>query len=168
MAVEKQLAEREREGWLPNQKTRARFRVLTTTGARPSELMRAKPQDVDLKQKVWHTRDGKGGFRPLGIPLTPEAVAAWQLFIESDAWGDFNTGSYAKALRSAGWPPDIRPYNARHSVGDALDEADVDLADIALVLSHTRVETTRKHYVRAKFRRMRQAMDKIAGRIQWD
>jgi integrase len=167
VAVEQQLALHERRGWIRDQRTRARFRVLATTGARPSELMRAEPADLDLGRALWRVRDGKGGFRPVGVPLTPEAIQAWRLFVQAKAWGVFNVSSFAQRLRKAGWPAGVRPYELRHSLGIALSEAGVDLADISLILGHTRVQTTRSHYVGPSFLRMVAAMGKIAGKVAW-
>lgn len=165
--VERELAARERAGLLRSARTRARFRVLATTAVRPSELMRAQPGDVDLERAVWAVRDGKGGFRPMGVPLVPAALAAWQLFVAADAWGPFATDSFARALRAAGWPAHIRPYHLRHSLGHDLSARDVDLADISLILGHTRPLTTRTHYVGPQWRRMVAAMATIASRIDW-
>ena len=50
--------------------------------------MRAEPADVDLTQRVWRPRDGKGGWGP-GIYLNDDMMAAWELFVEADAWGFF-------------------------------------------------------------------------------
>lgn len=167
--VDQGLVRQEQGGKLRSAKTRARFRVLATTGVRPSELMRAQPGDLVMRGQppIWQVRDGKGGYRPVGIPLVPAAVEAWQLFIEADAWGDFNTGSFAKRLRQAGWPTTVRPYALRHSLGMALSEAGVDLADISLILGHTRIQTTRLHYVGPLWTRMVTAMQTIATRVAW-
>jgi integrase len=167
VAVERTLAEHERRGWLRDAKTRARFRVLATTGVRPSELMRAEPSDVQIEQRVWQVRDGKGGYRPVGVPLTPAAVEAWQLFVQADAWGPFDTYNFGCVLRTAGWPAHVRPYALRHSLGMALSEAGVDLADISLILGHTRVQTTRTHYVGPLYTRMVQAMRQIEQQVAW-
>jgi integrase len=125
------LVQQEPPGSSAIQKTRARFMVLAASGVRPSELMRTEPGDVDLERRVWRTRDGKGGYRPGGLYLTADLLGAWQLFVAAKAWGPFNTGSFAKRLRSAGWPEGVRPYQLRHTVGLALSEAGVDLADVS-------------------------------------
>ena len=169
LAVDRELQKKEQQGYSHDAKTRARFRVLATTGARPSEVMRAQPQDVDLREKVWRVRDGKGGFRPIGIPLTREAIDAWKLFVKADAWGDWHTNSYARTLRRAGWPPGVRPYQLRHTIGLALSEADVDLADVGSILGHKPgSRMTSQHYVSPQWRRMQRAMGKIDGRVTWD
>jgi integrase len=147
-------------------KTRARLMVLASTGKRPSEVMRAQPGDVDLRRRVWIARDGKGGFSP-GVFLNDDMTAAWEAFIEADAWGTFNTGSFARTLRAAGWPADVRPYNLRHSIGIALSEMGADLADIQQHMGHRRMETTRRHYVPVLGTRMEAMSRELDGRFGW-
>jgi integrase len=161
------LVQQEQAGKLRDSKTRARFMVLAASGVRPSELMRTEPGDVDLERRVWRTRDGKGGYRPGGLYLTADLLGAWQLFVAAKAWGPFNTGSFAKRLRSAGWPEGVRPYQLRHTVGLALSEAGVDLADVSALLGHSRPLTTRSHYVPVLGSRLQDALSRIDSRIGW-
>jgi integrase len=161
------LEAQEATGRLRDSKTRARFMVRAATGVRPSELMRAVPADVDLDRAHWATRDGKGGLRPGGMPLNAEQVHAWKVFIAADAWGDFNTGSQARVLRTAGWPAGVRPYNLRHAVGMTLAEQNTDLADTSAYLGHKRQLTTRSHYVPVTHGRMRDASNRLDGRLGW-
>lgn len=165
--VYRQLRDAERRGHLREPKTRARFRLLAESGRRPSEIMRAQRTDFDLERSVWHVRDGKGGFTPGGVYLTPGLRAAVDEFLEADAFGEFNTGSFARVLRHAGWPSDIRPYALRASVGIALADAGADYVDIAAVLGHKDLATTRDHYVGIRASRTRAALTKLAGRIDW-
>jgi integrase len=116
LAVYRNLLEFEPSGRLHNAKTRARFMVRASTGRRPSEIMRAQREDVDLARGVWRVRDGKGGWL-VALYLNTDMLIAWMTFIDADAWGRFNTGSQAEVLRAAGWPEHSRPYNLRHSVG---------------------------------------------------
>lgn len=146
-------------------KTRARFRVFVTTGKRPCEIMRAQPGDVNLEQRVWVPRDAKGGFCP-GVYLNDEQVAAWQLFIDAKAWGAYNTGAFAKTIRAAGWPADVRPYQARHTMWITASERGIDLADIGAGAGHKDLRLTRKTYVpvlNSRLQRMSEVMD---GRFQ--
>ena len=66
-------------------------------------------------------RTAKGGV-PRAIWLNDEMLDAWKAFIAADAWGAFDASDYAKALYAAGWPQDVRPYQARHSVALELGE----------------------------------------------
>lgn len=154
----------EQHGTLRDAKTRARFLVMATTGKRPSEVMRTEPTDVDLGARTWRVRNGKGGWGP-GIYLNDDMLTAWRLFVEADAWGDFNTGSYGRVLRHAGWPAGLRPYNLRHAVGQAMSAAGVDLADIQAHYGHTQLSTTRRHYVPILDSRLQDASQKIDGRL---
>jgi site-specific recombinase XerD len=90
---------------------------------------------------------GRAGIARAVCTSPRTCSAAWQLFVAAKAWGPFNTGSFAKRLRSAGWPEGVRPYQLRHTVGLALSEAGVDLADVSALLGHSRPLTTRSHYV---------------------
>ena len=166
LTVEANLRKAEQAGRLRNSKTRARFMVIATTGKRPSEVQRAQPPDVDLERRVWIPRDGKGGFCP-GVYLNDSMIVAWKLFIAANAWGSFRTGSFDRALHTAGWPKHIRPYNLRHSVGIALSEAGVDLADVQAHMGHKRLSTTRRHYVPVLNSRMQRASETLEGRFQW-
>lgn len=145
-------------------KTRARFRVFVTTGKRPCEIMRAQPHDVDLEQRVWVPRDAKGGYCP-GVYLNDDMLAAWQLFIDAKAWGPFNHGNFGRVLRSAGWPHDIRPYQARHTTWITASERGADLADIAVGAGHTDTRTTRKMYVPVLNSRLQQLSELLDGRF---
>jgi integrase len=144
-------------------KTRARFRVLVSTGRRPSEVMRAQPGDVDLENRVWVVRDGKGGWSP-GLYLNDDMLAAWTLFVSANAWGKYNTGSFAVALRNAGWPTDIRPYNARHTTWITAVERGADMADVQQGAGHTHLSTTRI-YTGIRESRMQRLSETLEGRF---
>jgi integrase len=167
VAVASELAAREATGVLRTAKTRARFMVCAACGVRPSELMRAKPEDIDVERRVWRIRTGKGGHPPGGFFLNDDLLAAWEVFIGAKAWGTFREGSWVRSLQAAGWPKGVRPYYLRASVGIELSEAGTDLADISAFLGHTRVQTTRSHYVPVLSGRMRNAAEKLAGRLDW-
>lgn len=145
-------------------KTAARFAVLISTGRRPSEVMRAQKTDVDLEARVWVPRDGKGGWSP-GIYLTDDMIAAWRLFIDADAWGDFSTSVYAKRLRAAGWPADVSPYQARHNLLIALVEAGADMADVQIHAGHRNIATTRTAYTGVLRSRQQRTSELIEGRF---
>lgn len=123
----------------------ARFVVRATTGQRPTQLMRATPDDLDLKRKIWSVRPAKGGD-PIQLPLNAEMVKAWRAFMKADAWGAFDTARAADVLRAHGWPKDVRPYALRHTF--AIDHllAGTDIGDLQGLLGHAQIQTTRAHY----------------------
>lgn len=146
-------------------KTHARYMVLVATGCRPVHLKRATAKDVDLEQRVWHARAAKGG-NPIALPLNDDMLAAWNAFVHAEAWGDFNSQEYAKALRSAGWPEGVRPYTAKHTFGIALGEAGVDMRVIADWFGQTKTDTARI-YVPVLQSRLKDASDRMNGRLGW-
>jgi integrase len=150
---------------LTDAKTRARFMVIASTGVRPAELKRAERADVDLERKAWIVRTAKGG-EPRAFWLNADMVGAWEAFITADAWGHFDGSDYAKALYAAGWPEDVRPYQARHSMALELAERGIDLADVSAVLGHRQIATTRKHYAPVLVSRLKDASERLAGRFK--
>lgn len=145
-------------------KTLARFRVLASTGRRPSEVARAERADVDLEQRVWAVRDGKGGWSP-GLYLNDDMLAAWTLFRDTDAWGAFSVSSYAKVLRRAGWPAGIRPYQLRHMTWITAVERGADMADAQIGAGHKSLETTRRHYTGVLRSRAQGLAERLEGRF---
>ena len=150
------------EAW----KTRARFLVLATTGARPVELMRALEGDVDLTVRIWAIRTAKGGIARVLRLNTPEMLMAWKVFIKAEAWGEYDTSRHAKRVRLAGWPDGIRPYALRGTWGMELSRRGADLADIQHLMGHSDIETTRLFYVPAENSRLAAATKATSGRIK--
>jgi integrase len=167
LAVDQQLQtmEAKRIGRPMSAKTRARFRVFVSTGKRPCEIMRAKPGDVDVEARVWVPRDAKGGFCP-GVYLNDDQRAAWQLFIETNAWGKYSTGAFARTLRAAGWPDGVRPYQARHNTWIAASERGIDLEDIAVGAGHRDPRMTRRVYVPVLNSRLQRLGEALEGRFK--
>lgn len=145
-------------------KTRARYLVLATTGQRPAQVMRAQPGDVSLEQRVWVVRPAKGDSGTI-VALNDDMTAAWQVFIQADAWGTFDSRSFVKTLQRNGWPKGIRPYTLRHSVGMALSAAQIDLGDIQAHMGHSDPRTTRMFYVPGLLSRQQAASAAIEGRV---
>lgn len=123
----------------------ARFLVRATTGQRPAAIMTTKPGDVDLTQRLWFVRPAKGGD-PIPLPLNAGMVRAWKAFAKADAWGTFDTSDHADALRDAGWPKGIRPYDLRHTFAIDLLLGGADLGDVQGLLGHADIQTTRQFY----------------------
>jgi integrase len=163
--VEKALRAQEKAGRLRDQCTRARFMVLASTGVRPSQLMRAVRVDVDLRRRTWLLAGAKGG-EPIAFWLNDDMLAAWRLFVKAEAWGKYDTRSFARTLRSSGWPPLVRPYNVRHAIGQDLSERGEDLQDIADWLGDDPA-TVRKHYVPVITSRLAAMARRIDGRLGW-
>ena len=146
-------------------KTRGRLVIVASTGVRPAEVKRTEPANVDLERRVWMVRTAKGGT-PRAIWLNDEMLAAWQAFVAAGAWGTFDASDYAKALYAAGWPKDVRPYQARHSVALELGERGTDLSRRLRAVRASRLPaTTQQHYQGILASRMKGASDTLAGRF---
>jgi site-specific recombinase XerD len=168
LAVDLKLQEHEQDGRhsvLKNGHTRARYRVLMSMGRRPCEVMRTQPADLNLTARVWVPRDAKGGYTP-GLYLNDDQLAAWTLFDAVNAYGPFNLGSFVRTIRAAGWPADVKVYQARHTYGIAMSEAGIDLSDVGTALGHrpgSRV--TRSNYVPILNSRLQRAAEAVDGRF---
>jgi hypothetical protein len=93
--------------------------------------------------------------------------AAWELFIAANAWGPFNTHSFARRLRNAGWPEQVRVYNLRHTTWITASERGADLADIQAGAGHRHIATTRRHYVPVLSSRMQRLSELLDKRFDW-
>jgi site-specific recombinase XerC len=172
LMVDENLAKQERpltkgkpHGRMKDAKTRARFRVLSSMGIRPATLKRITPAQLDLQRRTL-LMDGTKSGEPLHAKLNADMFGAWCLFVSANAWGKFDTRSFARVLRTAGWPKDVRPYNVRHSLGQHLSEEGEDFQDIADWLGDD-VETVRKHYVPVLNSRLAKMSDRAEGRLKW-
>ncbi len=145
-------------------KTHARYMVLVATGARPVHLKRAQPIDVDLEARRWSIPSAKDG-EPIELWLNDDMIAAWHAFIAAEAWGDFKSDDYAKHLRAAGWPADVRPYNAKHTFGQELADLGISRETIGDWYGHSpRSDSTKVYTGSANLRRVSEA---INGRLGW-
>jgi integrase len=146
---------------------RAWFRLLATTGKRPSEILRTQPGDLDLERRVWIVRDGKGGYSP-GLYLNDEMLLAWQFFLAVNAGRKkFYSDRFAEILRESGWPVGVRVYNLRHTTWITASERGADLADIQAGAGHKQIATTRRHYVPVLNSRMQRLSELIDHRFTW-
>lgn len=165
LMVDANLQAGEAKGALRDAKTRARFRVLVSTGKRPCEVMRAKPSDVNLEARVWIPRDAKGGYSP-GAYLNDDQFAAWQLFIAADAWGPFNHGNFSRVIRTAGWPAGVRAYNARHTTWITARERGVPLEDVAQGAGHRDTKLTKLFYTGVVGGPLQAMSERLDGRFK--
>lgn len=161
-------------GTLPDAKTRARFMVLASTGQRPKQMQMAQPEDVQLFEQpdaegvcgIWLVRSAKGGD-PVPVFLNQEQAAAWKLFIDADAWGEYDRRSFTRTLRRCGWPSSVRPYNLRHATALTLTEGGADLWDIASQFGHTSSQTTLS-YTTVLRSRLKRLSSMLSGRFtEW-
>src|SRR4029453_17615549 len=169
--VAKKLLLQEQSGRLRDAKTRARFLVRATSGKRPCQIGRTKPDDVNFATRIWdvpHAKHAPGG----PTYLNDEMLAAWELFRDANAWGHYDLGSFSKTIRRNGWPGGrggIRPYNMRHQTLQTMDDMDVDPRAIQQAGNHTSFDTTDRFYLgKSKLRKAQFAAEVIDGRFDKD
>ena len=133
-------------GW----KTLARCKVIALTGMRHSQVGRLMREDIWLDQDpplVIVNKPGKDG-KPHWKPLTAEAVAAFRLFIENDAFGKFSASSVYKSWKLACEEAGVtffNPYRLRHTYATTLRAGGMDLADVQELVGHTSSKTTARY-----------------------
>jgi integrase len=88
---------------------------------------------------VFVNRPGKGG-KPHWKPLTERGIAAFKLFIEEEAFGDFSQSSIYKSWKLAcedAHVPFFNPYRLRHTYATTLRAEGLDLADVQELVGHS-------------------------------
>jgi site-specific recombinase XerC len=156
-------------------KTRAMLRVMRAAGHPFERQRQLKPLHVQLEQRrVFLVARKKGkGTKGKWVPLTDEAVQAYQEFIDADAWNGVSRASIyvsfqrgvmaANRLREkAGQPllPPYRPYDLRHSFGTWAYAANGDIRAVAELLDCT-VETALRYTLGAVPTRMQATVDAL-------
>lgn len=147
----------------PWNKTKARLRVMKTTGLPQAMLMRLQPRDVNLKAAEMYVRPRRkgGGAPPRTLGLTPAAVDAFRAFARAKAWGTFSTSTMARAWRKAipkakaAWakktrapwpaPDDARSYDLRHSFATVAMVESGDQGAVSEMLLHATLEQSRRY-----------------------
>lgn len=151
-------------GRLRTAKTRARFLMLFLTGMRPAQLMRLQPHDLDFTERLITVQPAKGDNGAL-IYMNDDIVMAAQLFVAAEAWGAYDSRSFAKTLQRNGWPKGVRPYTMRHKVGQTLRARGADLGDIQDHLGHASPTTTRQHYLEPDLARLKATSERLDSRL---
>jgi site-specific recombinase XerD len=141
-----------------NLQARAILMVLYSTGARRSELVRLRVEDIDSERMIVHIRKGKG-LKDRDLPLPPTLLetlrAYWRwkkpktwLFPRGTGRGDQHLTDKvvwnvcADAALHAGLKKHVSPHMLRHSFATHLLENGADLPTIQALLGHADLETT--------------------------
>lgn len=154
----------------------ALFLVLIFTGARRSEALGMKWQDVDLKRAVWRIRETKQG-RPHSIPLPGAVVNILKelpRFEGNDhvfpGTGNGGTGPlnnvhkpWTRICERAGLK-DIRPHDLRRTLGSWLASSGESLVLIGKALGHSTAASTMV-YARMNLDPVRRALEDNAARM---
>ena len=139
----------------PNRLLSAIVGLLITTGARKSELLKAKWSDIDLVKRTWTmnmTKNGRGRHIPLSqaamdiigkLPKYPDCP--WLLANERTMlpFTDIKR-SFMQARKLAGLD-DVCLHSLRHSYASALVGSGVDLYTVGKLLGHVNVASSARY-----------------------
>lgn len=151
---------------MPPSKTKARTLVLAFTGIPPATLVQLTGESVNQEAgTVTVPRRRKGaGTKIRVLPLSPEALDAFQQMAMWEAWGDFSTDALRHSLHVACnkvGVPRLRAYDLRHSFGTAVYQASGDIRAVQALLDHSDVKLTERYTLGAVDARMREALEKL-------
>jgi site-specific recombinase XerD len=138
-----------------NRLIRVAVETMYYTGMRVSECCNLKLVDVDMRNRIIHVVNGKGGKdRPIPIcnklyDIFTDYISNWR--IDSDwFFATEKTGALAvptvehtvaAVRKEMGWKG-ITPHTFRHSFASSLVEKDVNLLKISKLLGHSSLKTT--------------------------
>lgn len=142
----------------PNRDAAGAIFLLMITGARKSEVLNARWQDVDLGRRILTVPRSKHG-RPRYIPLSEPAVALLRVQKQRKVEGNEYVfpgliegkplesvrRAWERAKKRAGIPADFRLHGLRHSLASQLANSGRALAEIGEILGHRVLATTQKY-----------------------
>lgn len=129
--------------------------LLLYTGARKSELLKAKWSDFDLEKRTWTlnmTKNGRGRHVPLSqaamdiigqLPKYPDCP--WLLVNARTPLPLTDIKRSFMAARKLAGLDDVHMHDLRHSYSSALVNAGVDLYQIRSLLGHGNVASTQRY-----------------------
>jgi integrase len=152
-------------------KTRARLKVLLTTGIPHKQIGMLKPEDWDKDRALLRVaRRSKGrGAAGRYLPLSDAATDALKEFHRADAWGPFSASSMYKRVKEACLAlkiPVWTPYALRHLHGTLLYLETGDLTTTARMLGHADVKTAARYAMSAFALVDAQAAAKVGAKLQ--
>lgn len=158
----------------PNHYVRGAFFIALLTGARKSEVLGMKWDDLDLRQGLWRIPDTKAG-RPHTLPL-PRAVVDELIklprldgnpYVFVGRWGRRNLNNVSKPwrrIRKEAGLDDVRLHDLRRTLGSWLVAAGASLPLIGKALNHSQPATT-AIYARLELDPVREALEANATRM---
>lgn len=158
----------------PNPYWQGFFKLSLLLGTRKGELLSARWDDIDLKERVWRIPTTKSG-RPHRLPLPGPAMAILLDLPSRGAssfvfpsWG--SSGHLAEAvmawsrIRERAKVPDVRIHDLRRTLGSWLAASGFGLPLIGRVLNHTSPAST-AIYARMDLEPLRDALEANARRM---
>lgn len=139
----------------PNPLLASIVRLLLLTGARKTELLRARWEDVHLERQAWHIPMSKNGHAR-HVPLSQAAIDVinslpkWNdcpwLIPNPDTLEPFTDikKAWMTARRAAGLPS-LRIHDLRHSAASFMINAGTELYAVGKILGHVDYQSTQRY-----------------------
>ncbi len=158
----------------PNPYVRGAFFISLLTGARRSEVLSMRWEDLDLGQGLWRIPETKAG-RPHTLPLPRPAIEELlklprlegNPFVFCGRWGRKNLYNVSKPwlrIRKEAGLNDVRIHDLRRTLGSWLVAAGASLPLIGKALNHSQPATTAV-YARLELDPVRAALEANAERM---
>jgi len=142
----------------PNRDAGAALALITLTGARKNEVLKARWVDVDLTRNMLTVPRSKNG-RKRHIPLSPMAQRVlrmqWARRPKDHPFVFPGTkpgeplenlrGAWDRAKKKARLAADLRIHDLRHNLASALANAGTPLSEIGVILGHRTLATTQRY-----------------------
>jgi integrase/recombinase XerD len=154
------------------------LQTLLETGARVSELVEMRVEDVSPAERVIVIRCGKGGKRR-EVPIRRELAQLLQLHIDSRRAGPLFASRQAskgdrsrvytrqrvgqivrEVARAAGISKRVYPHLLRHTMATRLLTLGMEITDVQRFLGHEDIATTR-HYAETTAAHLRRKFDQL-------
>jgi integrase len=158
----------------PNPYVRAAFLVGLLTGARRSEVLTMRWQDVDVRQALWtipETKAGRSHVVPLPRPALDEILQLPRLdgnpYVFCGRWGRdhlVNVSKPWRRIRKEAKLDDVRIHDLRRTLGSWLVAAGASLPLIGKALNHSQPATT-AIYARLELDPVRAVLEANAERM---
>jgi integrase len=153
-----------------DQYIRAAFQLLIETGARKSEVLRAKWQDLDLDAETWRIPSPKAGH-PQVVPLARSTVAMLRRLPRQGEWiiPGGKSGKprvelrdqWADLKKRAKLGDDVTIHDLRRTFGQRVAKA-TNLHVASKLLRHSNVRITERVYAPLDLKELRKATEKMA------
>lgn len=151
--------------------------MLLLTGARRSEVLKARWSDIDVERRSWRIKENKGGTTRY-VPLSAGMMALLKTIPRSEdsdyIFTNPKTGkpfvylfrTWHRARCQAG-VPDVRMHDLRHTFASYVINAGHSLYEVQKLLGHTQITTTQR-YAHLSQASLLSAADKAASAVPWE
>lgn len=139
----------------PNPMLKPIISMLILTGARKSEVLYAKWEEIDFEMRLWRvsmTKSGKARHVPLSdgalkiLAETPNIPGSPYIFAKPKTGKPFASifRSWDTARKQAGLP-EVRIHDLRHSFASFLINSGRSLYEVQKLLGHSQIQTTQRY-----------------------